>query len=135
MVVYIFTTGASTLTWDFLTSDYTIHTVSLHSPEDFEIGNETFENTSNSDYFSEYIIYFGIIALANYPQLYTYLDLDKNDFIFTQEELYDISNSRICKFIYLKNNKKLINISKSLINAWEASNIDKVIPLENILNK
>ena len=36
---------------------------------------------------------------------------------------------------YLKNNKKLINISKSLINAWEASNIDKVIPLENILNK
>ena len=58
--------------------------------------------TPYADYFSEYIIYFGIIALANYPQLYVCLDLDKNDFIFTKEELCDIGNSRICKFINLK---------------------------------
>lgn len=128
----------------FLIDYDTMFTPSLYGDYDKVKGNLCFQHHSrlnnelmspHSDYFSEYIIYFGIIALANYPQLYTYLDLDKNDFIFTQEELYDISNSRICKFIYLKNNKKLINISKSLINAWEASNIDKVIPLENILNK
>lgn len=126
----------------FLIDYDTLFTPSLYGEYDRVKGNLCFQHHSRlanelmspyADYFSEYIIYFGIIALANYPQLYTYLNLDKNDFIFTQEELYDISNSRICKFIYLKNNKKLIDISKSLINAWKASNIDKVIPLENIL--
>ena len=127
----------------FLIDYDTLFTPSLYGDYDRVKGNLCFQHHSRldnelmspcADYFSEYIIYFGIIALANYPQLYTYLDLDKNDFIFTQEELYDISNSRICKFIYLKNDKKLIDISRSLINAWEASDLDKVIPLENILD-
>lgn len=53
MVVYIFTTGSGTLTWDFITSDYTKHTVVLRSPDDFDLGGETFENSANSLYFSE----------------------------------------------------------------------------------
>lgn len=128
----------------FLIDYDTLFTPSLYGDYDRVKGNLCFQHHSRldnelmspcADYFSEYIIYFGIIALANYPQLYTYLDLDKNDFIFTQEELYDIRNSRICKFIYLKNNKTLIDIFQSLIDAWEASKIDTIIPLENVLFK
>lgn len=128
----------------FLIDYDTMFIPSLYGDYDKVKGNLCFQHHSRldnelmspcTDYFSEYIIYFGILALANYPQLYTYLDLDKNDFIFTREELYDISNSRICKFIYLMNNPKLINLIQRLINAWEASNISKVITLENILNK
>ena len=128
----------------FLIDYDTLFTPSLYGDYDRVKGNLCFQHHSRldnelmspcADYFSEYIIYFGIIALANYPQLYTYLDLDKNDFIFTQEELYDIRNSRICKFIYLKNNRTLIDIFQNLIDAWEASNIDTIIPLENVLFK
>lgn len=125
--------------------DYdTLFTPSLLGEPDRVKGNLCFQHHSRldresatpfADYFSEYIIYFGIVALANYPQLYTYLNLDENDFIFTQEELYDISNSRICKYINLKNNKLLIAIITSLIEAWNASNIDTIIPLENIFGK
>lgn len=55
MVVYIFTTGASTLTWDFITSDYTKESLTLTPPDDgiAEVGDLTFENTTNSPYFSD----------------------------------------------------------------------------------
>lgn len=128
----------------FLIDYDTMFTPSLYGDYDKVKGNLCFQHHSRlnnelmspyADYFSEYIIYFGILALANYPQLYTYLELDKNDFIFTQEELYDISNSRICKFIYLMNHQELMDISNRLINAWEASCMDKIIPLENVFMK
>ena len=54
MVVYIFTTGASTLTWDFITSDYTAESLTL-APEEGMIeapGNLTFENSTNAEHFS-----------------------------------------------------------------------------------
>ena len=53
MVVYIFTTGSSTLTWEFITSDYTSESLTL-SPEggQAEAGDMTFENSTNAEYFS-----------------------------------------------------------------------------------
>lgn len=123
----------------FLIDYDTLYTPSLFGEYDRVKGNLCFQHHSRinndlmtpcADYFSEYIIYFGIIALANYPQLYVCLDLDKNDFIFTKEELCDIGNSRICKFINLKDNKLLNVIVESIKDAWEASDMDIIIPLE-----
>lgn len=125
--------------------DYdTLFTPSLLGEPDVVKGNLCFQHHSRlhseslspfTDFFSEYIIYFGIVALANYPQLYTYLNLDDNDFILTKEELYDISNSRISVFVDLSDNRELIAIKRGLIDAWEASDLDKIIPLENVLTK
>ena len=53
MVVYIFTTGAGTLTWEFITSDYNQHSYSLRTPDNFEMPLETFENSTNAEYFSD----------------------------------------------------------------------------------
>ena len=128
----------------FLIDYDTLFTPALFGEYDRVKGNLCFQHhsrienelmTSCADYFSEYIIYFGIMTLANYPQLYTCLDLDNNDFIFSKEELHDIGNSRICKFINLKKNEALNIISRSLIDAWEASSMDKIVPLENVLEK
>ena len=107
MVVYIFTTGASTLTWDFLTSDYTIHTVSLHSPEDFEIGNETFENTSNSDYFSEkrgVAFKDGVDNLQN-PVVYVAHIEDGSPFnllLNANNEIETINQNYYCSYLYVE---------------------------------
>ena len=125
--------------------DYdTLFTPSLSGEHDRVKGNLCFQHHSRmnnwllspyADYFSEYIIYFGIVALANYPQLYTILDLDANDFILTAEELYNISNSRISWFVELCGNKELIAIKRCLMDAWAANRMEEITPLEAIFGK
>lgn len=126
----------------FLIDYDTMYTPSMAEEHDNVKGKLCFQHHSRQrnrlltpymDYFSEYVIYLGIKVLANYPRLYTFLDLDKNDFIFTDEELKDIRNGRVCKFIYRMNNKELTEIAESLVEAWQADSLDKIVPLEKKL--
>ncbi len=123
----------------FLIDYDTLYTPTLNDEQDNVKGKLCFQHHSRQgnrllspymDYFPEYVIYFGIKALANYPELYAFLEMDKNDFIFTEEELTDIKNGRIFKFIYRIGNKELVYIAESLVEAWLADSMDKIVPLE-----
>ena len=109
MVVYIFTTGSGTLTWDFITSDYTKHTVVLRSPDDFDLGGETFENSANSQYFSEKwgaSFTDGVDNLQN-PVVYI-ANIEEgssfNSLIDSNGDQYTINNSYYIGYLYVENN-------------------------------
>ena len=120
--------------------DYdTLYVPTLQRERDKVKGNLCFQHHSRLsneylnpklDYFSEYIVYFGIMVLAIYPQLYDLLDLDHNDFIFTREELSDLRCSRVGRFLAGQHNDKLNVIFEGLIVAWSANCEGEIIPLE-----
>ena len=125
---------------NLLLIDYdTLYVPTLKNEKDRVKGNLCFQHHSRLgneylnpelDYFSEYIIYFGIMALAIYPQLYDFLNLDNNDFIFTREELSDLRRSRIGEFVVAQKNSELDVIFEGLLAAWRANCVNEITPLE-----
>lgn len=138
MVVYIFTTGSSTLNWEFITSDYTQHTAMLRSPDDLDIGNETFENSANSDYFSEY---WGVgfrNGTDNLQDPVVYIAYIEENSPFSklvnyQGELEPVDPSYYCSYIYLINgdgSEIQINSGQDTAEDFAAA-LDKAIKIES----
>ena len=106
MVVYIFTTGASTLTWDFITSDYTAESLTL-APEEGMIeapGNLTFENSTNAEYFSsKWGVAFGDGKdnLQNNVVYVVHIEENSpfNDFVNPKGEKVTLTSDYYCNYI------------------------------------
>ena len=106
MVVYIFTTGASTLTWDFITSDYTAESLTL-APEEGMIeapGNLTFENSTNAEHFSsKWGVAFGDGKdnLQNNVVYVVHIEENSpfNDFVNPKGEKVTLTSDYYCNYI------------------------------------
>ena len=105
MVVYIFTTGSSTLTWEFITSDYTSESLTL-SPEggQAEAGDITFENSTNAEYFSsKWGVAFedGKDNLQNNIVYLIHIEEGSpfNDFVNTNGETVTLTSDYYCNYI------------------------------------
>ena len=137
MVVYIFTTGSGTLTWDFITSDYTKHTVVLRSPDDFDLGGGTFENSTNSQYFSEkWGVSFtdGVDNLQNPVVYIAHIEEGSpfNSLIDPNGGQYTINNSYYIGYLYVENNDGTSEqLSSGDLNAAQfAEAMDKAIRID-----
>lgn len=109
MVVYIFTTGSSTLTWEFITSDYTSESLTL-SPEggQVEAGDMTFENSTNAEYFSsKWGVAFedGKDNLQNNIVYLIHIEEGSpfNDFVNTNGETVTLTSDYYCNYISISN--------------------------------
>ena len=106
MVVYIFTTGASTLTWDFITSDYTAESLTL-APEEGMIeapGDLTFENSTNAKHFSsKWGVAFGDGKdnLQNNVVYVVHIEENSpfNDFVNPKGEKVTLTSDYYCNYI------------------------------------
>lgn len=52
MIVYVFVNGTKYLSLDFITSDYSSTAYTIKTKDDFSLGELTFENKENAEYFS-----------------------------------------------------------------------------------
>ncbi len=106
MVVYIFTTGSSTLTWEFITSDYTKESLTLYTGEKnyFEAGDLTFENTTNAEIFSEkwgVALENGVDNMQNNIVYVVHIEDGSpfNDFVNKDGEAVEISDNFYCNYL------------------------------------
>lgn len=85
-----------------------------------------------SDYFSELIIYTSILAIAHHPTLWNELEIeDTETLVFSQEDLdYPNRSSIISR---LKTDSALSDCIESIVNALSEPDIDKLLPLEEVI--
>ena len=93
IIVYIFTNGSRTLSWDFVSGNYQETSVSVRAPDDFSFDDRTFEFTKEGGYQSEK---WGISFIdgedrSGNPTVFIYEVCDNsyfNEFIDPQNNVY-----------------------------------------------
>ena len=85
-----------------------------------------------SDYFSELIIYTGILALAKYPQLWHALDIeDTETLLFSAEDIEHPGRSKIIS--ELKRDTDLKYCVEAIEKALSVNDIETLLPLEEAI--
>lgn len=83
-----------------------------------------------ADYFSELIIYTGILAIAKYPRLWDSLNIeDTETLLFSQEDIDKPQQSAILR--KLKHDNELSHCIIAIEKALQESDIENLLPLED----
>ncbi|MDO5419819.1 MULTISPECIES: formyltransferase family protein [Bacteroides] len=83
------------------------------------------------DYYSEYIIFLIMKALAKYPNIWNLFDFTNNGVCLHKSDYSNIQNSLIYSFIREKCDEELMSILMSINDMWHNVNcLNSIIPIE-----
>jgi serine/threonine protein kinase len=86
----------------------------------------------NLDYFSELVIYLSLLIFAENPKLWlNYCDAE--DLLFSKEDFSNIKQSTIYKQFQKSSNSEIANLLKKLEEELAKSDIQELLPLEDLL--
>jgi len=87
------------------------------------------------DYFSELVIYLGLLVFAEMPQLW-YKYEGTNDLIFSSEDYKNPNQSEIIRTLSMSNNKLIADLTNKLKDSLKEPSIDNLYCLEeNLIDK
>lgn len=86
-----------------------------------------------SDYFSELVIYTSILTLASHPGLWRKYNLDNTEtMLFTEADIASGGTTEIFRLI--ESDRDIRHLGRAIKDALRESSLDRIVPLEEIVN-